>query len=379
MKIAYILCNAMRGGGVERIIIDKANALAEIPDMDVYLVSAQSDAHDMPVFPISDKVHTIRMGLGFEPGVSPFRRPITFAIRWNRWRISMRKAIKKFLHENNPDIMLSTSYDANVLPLPKSECCLILESHSSRHDTEATALIPRFRHMQTSRMARKADVVAVLNEGEARMWPEAKRCEIISNFTNITPIAPYNPDIKRAMAMGRLDSQKGFDLLVEAWREVAQSHPDWKLDIYGKGAEKDMLQGMIDRYNLSDKVTLCGTTDNPAREFANHSVFVLSSRYEGQPLVLLEAASCGMACVAFDCPYGPSDIIENNYNGLLVPYASLNDAQRVNMLAKSICHIIEHRDMRLRVSQNTTDKISSFCRDAIIGKWINLFREIAKK
>lgn len=378
MKIAYVLSSIMRGGGVEHIIIDKANALAEIPNMDVYLVSAQSDTHDMPVFSISDKVHTVRMGLGFEPGVSPFRRPITFLIRWNRWRISMRKAIKKFLRENSIDIMISTTYDASVLPLPEGDCRLILESHSSRQDTEATALIPRFRHMRTSRMARKADVVAVLNEGEARMWPETKRCEIISNFTNIKPIAPYNPDIKRAMAMGRLDPQKGFDLLIEAWREVAQSHPDWKLDIYGKGAEKDILQGMIERYNLSDKVTLCGTTDNPASEFANHSVFVLSSRYEGQPLVLLEAASCGMACVAFDCPYGPSDIIENEISGLLVPYANINDAQRINLLAKQIDRAISDKELRIQFSSESNIKTKKFSKSNIIDIWYNLFKSLSK-
>ena len=220
--------------------------------------------------------------------------------------------------------------------------------------------------------------MAVLNEGEARMWPEAKRCEIISNFTNITPIEPYNPDIKRAMAMGRLDPQKGFDLLIEAWREVAQSHPDWRLDIYGKGAEKDILQGMIDCYNLSDKVTLCGTTDNPAREFANHSVFVLSSRYEGQPLVLLEAASCGMACVAFDCPYGPSDIIENEISGLLVPYANINDAQRINLLTKQIDRAISDKELRIQFSSESNIKTKKFSKSNIIDIWYNLFKSLSK-
>lgn len=376
MKIAYVLSSVMRGGGVERIIIDKANALAEIPDMDVYLVSAQSDAHDMPVFSISDKVHTIRMGLGFEPGVSPSRRPITFLIRWNRWRINMRKAIKKFLRENSIDIMISTTYDASVLPLPEGDCRLILESHSSRQDTEATALIPRFRHMRTSRMARKADVVAVLNEGEARMWPEAKRCEIISNFTNIKPIAPYNPDIKRAMAMGRLDPQKGFDLLIEAWREVAQSHPDWKLDIYGKGAEKDMLQGMIDRYNLSDKVTLCGPTDNPAREFANHAVFVLSSRYEGFGLVLLEAMTCGVPCVSFDCPNGPSDIIDNEINGKLIPYIEADDRQLINALSNGLSEMILNREIRNQFSHEAIKKVKRFSKSNIINIWYNLYKSL---
>ncbi|MBP3590398.1 MAG: glycosyltransferase, partial [Muribaculaceae bacterium] len=181
------------------------------------------------------------------------------------------------------------------------------------------------------------------------------------------------------VAVGRLDEQKGFDILIKAWESVARIHPDWKLDIYGTGRDKEMLQDMIDKSGLTDKVTLCGVSDDMPKVYASGSIFVLSSRFEGFGLVLLEAMTCGVPCVSFDCPEGPSEIITDGRDGILVPFRGLSDSQRAEVLAENICRMIENRDMRLRMSEKAIAKAATFSRDVIIDRWIELFNDITKK
>lgn len=120
------------------------------------------------------------------------------------------------------------------------------------------------------------------------------------------------------VAAGRLVPEKGFDRLIDAWTAVAQAHPDWVLDIHGEGALRRRLQEQIDRAGLSDSVRLRGHTVDMGRVFAEASLFVLSSRREGFPMVLLEAMSTGLPLVAMDCPRGPGEIV-TAANGRLVP------------------------------------------------------------
>lgn len=170
-----------------------------------------------------------------------------------------------------------------------------------------------------------------------------------------------------------------MNILIKAWESVARSHPGWKLDIYGTGRDKEMLQDMIEKSGLVDKVTLCGLSDDMPMVYASGSLFVLSSRFEGFGLVLLEAMTCGVPCVSFDCPEGPSEIISDGQDGILVPFRGLSDSQRTEVLAENICRMIEDRDMRIRMSQEAIAKAAAFSRDVIIDRWIELFKEITKK
>ena len=119
--------------------------------------------------------------------------------------------------------------------------------------------------------------------------------------------------------MGRFKYQKGFDMLVDAFAGVAERHPDWRLRIVGHGHLREPLQERIDALGLGDSVELAGPTDDVPGEMARASIYALSSRFEGFPLVLIEAMSKGMAIAAFDCPTGPAEIIDDHRNGLLVP------------------------------------------------------------
>ena len=175
-----------------------------------------------------------------------------------------------------------------------------------------------------------------------------------------------------AAAAGRLVPQKGFDLLVRAWGRLARRHPEWTLRIYGEGAERDRLQAMINRRGLQRQVQLMGFTPDLRGELAAASLFVLSSRYEGFGLVLLEAMACGLAVVAFDCPRGPSCLITHEVNGLLVPPKS------VPLLTAALERTIRDPDLRRALGDRARISTRPYTRDRIAERWERLFEQLSE-
>ena len=185
-----------------------------------------------------------------------------------------------------------------------------------------------------------------------------------------SPVRP-EPAPPVAVAAGRLVPQKGFDLLVRAWGPVARWHPEWTLRIYGEGAEYDRLQAMINRRGLQRQVQLMGFTPDLRNELAAASLFVLSSRYEGFGLVLLEAMASGLSVVAFDCPRGPSCLITHEVDGLLVPPRS------VPLLTAALDRTIRDPDLRRALGEQARISARGYVRDAIAERWERLFEQLS--
>ena len=172
---------------------------------------------------------------------------------------------------------------------------------------------------------------------------------------------------KKIISVGRLDYQKGFDNLIQGFAVLHSKYPDWELNIYGDGSLRENLQKQIDRLELSNTVHLCGRTNNIDSKLDESSLFVLSSRFEGFPMVLVEAMSHGLPCVSYDCPNGPSDIIQNGHNGLLV------ENQNLSALIHAIETLINDPVERKRLGHNAPESISSFSEETIVQKWHELF------
>ena len=173
-------------------------------------------------------------------------------------------------------------------------------------------------------------------------------------------------DNKNVIAVGRYSHQKGFDLLVEAWSVVAKKHPDWILNVYGDG-DRTELQNKIDELNLTKSFIANEKTDAIIQKYLESSIFVLSSRYEGFGLVLIEAMNCGVPPVSFACPTGPKDIITHGEDGILVENGN------IEQLAEKICYLIENEDVRKKMGRNARENVKKFKKEIIMDQWKKLF------
>jgi glycosyltransferase involved in cell wall biosynthesis len=180
-------------------------------------------------------------------------------------------------------------------------------------------------------------------------------------------------DAKIVIAAGRLETQKGFDLLIRAWERVAQAHPDWQLRIYGSGPRRDDLRRMILERDLYDRVLLMGRTKRLGEAMAGASLFVLSSRFEGFGMVIVEAMSKGLPVVSFDCPRGPGEIIRHGRDGILVPAEAIED------LADGMLELIEDVPKRRRYGAAAVENARSYAVDSIAARWEELLHELTNR
>ena len=170
--------------------------------------------------------------------------------------------------------------------------------------------------------------------------------------------------------MGRYVAQKGFDRLIDAWRIVAEKHPDWILKIYGDGHLRDQLQQQVEELRLTNCCFLEHSVSDVVSKFRESSLSVLSSRFEGFGLVIVEAMSCGLPVVAFTCHCGPRDIIADGKDGLLIPEGDIVG------LADGINHLIEDEELRRGMGQEARRKAAEYKMDVVGAQWIELFESL---
>ncbi len=237
--------------------------------------------------------------------------------------------------------------------------------HLQAHDEETRTLIRSLYD--------RLDALVVLTEADRQRFEEhlgdPPPVRVIPNTVREIPGVRADLSAKRVLAAGRLTPQKGFDLLVEAWAGLPPAPGDWKLRICGKGALRKQLRRQIAGLGLEDSVELPGARD-VAEEMRNASIFVLSSRFEGFPLVLLEAMAAGMAVVAFDCPTGPGEIIRDRKNGILVPDGD------VEALAAGIRALSEDEELRRRCAEAAVSTAREYTIEAVGPRWLALFEEL---
>lgn len=201
-------------------------------------------------------------------------------------------------------------------------------------------------------------------------FPKGVVCQIYNPSPIQTEIYETRPN-KKVMACGRMDSQKGFDLLLDAWNEIEKKDVEWELEIVGDGCLRKELEQQIMNNNLKH-VTLSHFTDNVQEKYAEAGIFVMSSRYEGLGLVLLEAESMSLPLVSFDCPCGPREIIINGYNGYLAEPENSHD------LAEKLLAIMNDNKLREQMGHNAFNASRQFCTDKIIDQWEMLINDDKK-
>jgi glycosyltransferase involved in cell wall biosynthesis len=170
----------------------------------------------------------------------------------------------------------------------------------------------------------------------------------------------------RVIAAGRLKRQKGFDLLLEAFAPVADRYPDWTLDIFGNGPQREALEQQLVDLGLAGQVRINAATSRLGEQLRGASIFVLSSRYEGFPLVLLEAMAAGLAVVSFDCPTGPGEILADGVSGLLIP------REDVPALTEALVRLIVDESLRRRLAGAAPAAVVRYSPEEVGRRWEEL-------
>lgn len=220
------------------------------------------------------------------------------------------------------------------------------------------------------KLYKKIDKVITLTQNDALNYKSFhNEVTVVANPTPLSLKTDISVDTiissKNIISIGRLTYQKGFDLLIEAWSLVEAKHPNWTLSIYGEGEDGEKLEKMIIDNNLKN-IILKGVTDDVQNIYDNAAFYVMSSRFEGLPVVLIEAQSRGLPIVSFDCPSGPAEIIEDGVNGYLVKNLD------IETLSNRIIYLIENESVREVFSSNALISAKRFESEVIIKQWIAL-------
>lgn len=379
MKIVYYLPSLYISGGLERIITFKANYFAEhLKDSEVYIITSEQNNNE-PYFKVSPQIKLIDINVLIDTPIN--QNKLLKLLKYPFKYLLFKSRFKRIIKEINPDILISTlRRELNFISSIDKKIVKIGEFHISRfsyhsYSIKTTSLIldyiKSYFEKRFIRNINSLDSFVVLTEEEKTFWPEINNIEVIHNPLTINPVTKSDCNNKKVIAVGRYAHQKGFDMLIEAWKIVADLHPEWVLTIYGEG-DDETLKRLIDKYNLHNSCLLKPATQEIVNKYCESSIFVLSSRYEGFGLVITEAMACGVPPIAFDCPCGPKDIINNFKDGILVK------SEDINELADKICFLIENQDIRKEMGIKAHQSSERFKIEHITMQWESLFEKLVK-
>lgn len=380
MKIVYCL-NSIRGlGGVQRVTIVKVNALANIDGNEVYVV-VTDNKHATLVSELSPKVHLIDLDINYFRGDRD-RSKIANIIVYKQKMRKHRKALEAFLRNLKPDIVVSVGGFEKymLLSMRKRTWKVVREFHfvkNYRKDHCQTwfdrvqATLTDFYDFHFKE--KKYDKIVILtDEDKETNWEGWRNVVVIPNPVSYICNDPSTLTDKCIAYAGRFDPIKNCRSMVNAFRIVAQRHPDWILKLYGEGNEYQSLKNQISELGLENNVLLMGFTKDIMNAYRQSSISLLSSLSEGFALVIVEAMECGVPVVSYQCPYGPKDLISEGEDGFLVP---VGDEQ---MMADRICTLIEDEQLRRRMGVAAKEKAKLYHLDIIIDRWMQLFNDLVK-
>lgn len=334
---------------------------------DVTLLTLDSSEIAYPLHP-AVKVHNLRPPARKSGRWSP-------AIWRKIWRVPwLRKAIR----ESRPDVVISFMDRPNILSLIATRFLKVPVIISERTNPSVHKIGPVLSGLRA--LLYPFAQAAVCQTSAATAWFQKKMRIKTSLIPNplVPPLKPADDvsivregETHILLAVGRLHAYKGFDLLLRAFALAYDKHPQWILRIVGDGPQRVELQRMASDLGLAERVQFIGSVDDPEPEFRAADLFVLSSRFEGFPNALCEAMAAGLPVVSFDCPWGPSEIIHNGVDGILVPPAD------VNALGAVLSRLMADPAERARLAERAPEIMARLDLSKILLLWEALFRELA--
>lgn len=358
MKIAYIINGLYNPAGMERVLTIRANYLCEFYDI-TFITYAQGERPDY--FPLDKRIKRVDIDD----------------------KKSYFTGVKDFLLKSHYDITVSTGgAEFYFLYKIKDGSKKVFEFHfsydiskvwmrniSNPFKRKIWTEIQKFRRIY---IANRYDHVVVLTKTDCIKWKKwISKVSYIYNPSTVACDHISTSENKSVIAVGRLSYEKGFDYLIDVWKIIYHRFPDWTLDIYGEGALKIELQNRINEIGLSAVIKLRGVTNDIVTEYQNHSIYVMTSRNEGFPLVLIEGGSCGLPIVSFNCPNGPNEIVKHGHNGFLV-----SPVGNVKAMANYLMQLMSDRTLRKKMGCSSFELSKRFKLENIASEWISLYNQL---
>lgn len=293
-----------------------------------------------------------------------------------------KKKLAALLQQERADIVVSLyPSESSFIPSIKDGSKKVLELHYNKffrlqyNRSGLLGIIDYWRTKLDERIVRKFDRFVVLTYEDKNYWGNLLNIEVIPNAALLLGKTYSDVSYKRVIAVGRLDYQKGFDRLIQAWELVQKikAFKEWNLDIFGQGEWKEMLQKMINDRGLQTNTHIHPPTTYIGAEYVQSSLLVMSSNYEGFPMVMIEAMACGLPVVSFDYKCGPKDIIKHGENGLLVTNGDIQG------LADAMMDVMGDEAFRKMLSENAKEVVSTYSEETVMNKWICLFNSLVEK
>lgn len=376
MRIVYNIAGLYRPSGMEKILSDKANWLADHGYEVTIITTEQKGRPD--AFPLDGRVSRRDLGIGYEDnnGASLWNK----LVHYPRKQYLHRKRLTQALMEIRPDITVSMfCNEQSFLPGIKDGSRKVLELHFSRLKRlqygrkGLWGLVDRLRSANELRQVKRFDRFVTLTQEDLSLWGDIPGICSIPNGIRLEGIVPGEHEGKTVIAVGRYMYQKGLDRLINAWRIVSDAlGPDhgWQLRLLGDGELRSPLQLQIKILDLSDSVELCGNVKDMPSEYRRAAILALSSHYEGLPMALIEAQAYGLPAVSFDCKCGPREVIVDGVTGTLVPEGD------VEALARALLELIRDPERRRQMGAEAARLAVRFDFETIMQQWDKLFRTV---
>lgn len=370
MRLLYVESTLAVHGGIERVLTDKLNWLVEYGGCDVCLLIANQGEKPF-VFSLSTKVKYYDLGIVFH---QIFCYPL-----WKRYfrllqlRLLFRQRVSEKIKDFSPDIIVCTRLEciSDVMQVRRGTP-VVYEAHNSflAYKYEHYSLLQRVQIRFWHKALKNVDMIVALNQGDALEWKKLNsQVRVIPNVVHLNESGIYSDcSNKCAIFVGRFSYQKDLQSLINIWELVYYRHPDWILHIYGSSVNSDYELPL-----MCEGVVIHAPTCNIFEEYLKNSMLLLTSHFEPFGLVLPEAMSCGLPVVAFDCPYGPSDIITDGKDGFIIKDRSITE------YADKVCQLIENYELRCNMGKAGILSSQKYAASRIMPQWIDLFMQLCIK
>lgn len=355
-NIALMILNISASNGTERAVCNLSNILAE-NGLSVHIISMSSKEGDKPAFPLNKSVRIYHAGLaskGIAGRISAYLKFI--------------RAAGKYCRENNIDVIMGTGHQINTIMYFTGRNMKKIACEHMNYQA-----CPKISASIRKMIYPRLDAVVTLTNGDAenyRSFMAAEKVHVIPNSLSFPADRKSDTKTKRIIAVGRLTAQKNFPALIEAAETVKNNCPEWHIDIYGSGEDEEKLLAMIREKGLEGYVKINSPVKNIKSEYISSGMLAVSSIFEGLPMAIIEAESCGLPVVSFNCNYGPADLIHDGVNGFLVEVGD------VKGLADKIITLAQDDRLRAEMGSESFINAKNYEPEKIAVKWLELVENI---